>query len=84
MLGEKKSYLFLLQVVHLRVTNRNTIAGAEQIFLTGLFPAVVLGTGREDLLLPLIIAMILFYESYLTPTTYLTTYFNVFVCHAYK
>lgn len=47
--GETKSCLFLLQVVHLRVTNRNTMAGARQIFLTGLFPAVVLGTGSKHL-----------------------------------
>lgn len=65
------------------------MVGARQIFLTWLFPALVLRTGskiciREDLLLPLIIAMILFYESYLTPTAYLTTYFNIFVWHAYK
>lgn len=47
--GEEKSYLFLLQVVHLRVTNRSTMAGARQIFLTGVFPAVVLRRGSKHL-----------------------------------
>lgn len=46
---EEKNSLFLLQVVHLTVTNRNTMAGARQIFLTWLFPALVLRTGSKHL-----------------------------------
>lgn len=49
MLGGEKSCLFLLQVVHLGITNRNAVAGARQVFLTGLLPAAVLGTGSKHL-----------------------------------